>query len=454
MSDQQIQQEASSHAVVVVGAGPAGIFLSERLAKNKVDVLLINRDIRPGGLVEYGIYPNKYKLKGGIRRGLKRALALPNIRFLGNIAVGTDEIITLEQVMSLGASAVAITVGAQGTKSLAIPGQDRAGVYHAKDLVYHYTGLPPYGQRVVPIGARVLIVGMGNVSVDIAHWLIRTKKVEEVTIIARRGPAERKYAGKEIKVISAHLDRDDFDDEVERIRKRLEAVGQDVDAIKAELIKEFDKKPVARESETRLKLRYLTSPTEFKGGGREAALTKVALSHNELYKRDDSSIGCRSAGAVAEWDMDTAVFAVGDRVDSEIGLPYGNGRYLTGQGDGIEAYKILPGNSKEPMAGVFVAGWARNASEGLVGIAKLDGQTCADHILSSLKGREGRANALKGLEGQLKALFAGSGHRLSDLEDVAALERAEAKIGAEKKLLEYKFSSNKDMFEAIDREQN
>ena len=54
--------EEQKNIVAVLGAGPAGIFAARRLAEQGVHVVLFNRDIKPGGLAEYGIFHNKYKL--------------------------------------------------------------------------------------------------------------------------------------------------------------------------------------------------------------------------------------------------------------------------------------------------------------------------------------------------------------------------------------------------------
>lgn len=446
MSEQQESNEGQKHVVLVIGGGPAGIFLSDRLAKSDVDVLLINRDIRPGGLVEYGIYPTKFKLIGGIRRQIKKVLALPGIHYLGNVPVGSSEVVSIETLRGLGASALAFTVGAQGTNYLGIKGEKRAHVYHAKDLVYHYSDLPPFAKQEFSMGQKVLIVGMGNVSIDIAHWLVRVKKVAEVTIVARRGPAERKYTGKEVKVIAANVDREDLDAEFERVRARLEAVGQDVDAVKAEVIAELDKKPLEKTSETKVRFRYLYSPEDFLGEGEDGALEKVLLGENELYQRDDS-VGCRSVDNKVEWAMDSAVFAVGDKVEDALGLPYERGRYLTGS-EGVEAYQVQGQADDAPL---FVAGWARNASDGLVGVAKKDGQTCGDFILETLKDKT-PGKSLAEVESALKAILSTKGIRSSDLDDVAALEAAEAKVMEEKGVEGFKFDDNKTMFAAIDGE--
>ena len=64
----------SGHLVVTVGAGPAGIYGVRKLAEAGHEVIVLNRDIKPGGLVEYGIYFNKHKLKEGVRKQLRKIL--------------------------------------------------------------------------------------------------------------------------------------------------------------------------------------------------------------------------------------------------------------------------------------------------------------------------------------------------------------------------------------------
>jgi len=76
------------YLVAVIGAGPAGLYAAKQLASQGVDVVLINRDIKPGGLAEYGIYHSKHKMKAGLRKQFRRILELPNIEYYGNLVVG------------------------------------------------------------------------------------------------------------------------------------------------------------------------------------------------------------------------------------------------------------------------------------------------------------------------------------------------------------------------------
>ena len=173
-------EKQDRYLVAVVGAGPAGLFAAKELAGQGVEVILLNRDIKPGGLAEYGIYPEKLKMKEGLRAQFRQILSLPNVHYYGNIVVGKDGDLSLDDLWELGCQAILVTAGAQGTKWLGLPGEDLVGVYHAKDIVYHYNQLPPYTEQPFRIGRRVALVGAGNVMMDIAHWLIRDVQVDEI----------------------------------------------------------------------------------------------------------------------------------------------------------------------------------------------------------------------------------------------------------------------------------
>jgi ferredoxin--NADP+ reductase len=166
-------QTLPTHHVAVIGAGPAGLFAARALADAGVHVSLFNRDVKPGGLAEYGIYHNKETMKNGLRKQFRKIMDEPLIAYYGNVTVGEDGDISLDELKSFGFDAVLVTVGAQGTKWLGMPGEDLDGVYHAKDLVYHYNLLPPFSEGDFRIGKKVALIGAGNVMLDIAHWTIR-----------------------------------------------------------------------------------------------------------------------------------------------------------------------------------------------------------------------------------------------------------------------------------------
>jgi ferredoxin/flavodoxin---NADP+ reductase len=219
MADEQV------HLVAVIGAGPAGLFATRALAAQGSRVVLINRDVKPGGLAEYGIFLNKYKMKGGLRRQFQKILSDPRVTYLGHVTVSQDGDLTVEALAGMGFDALVFAIGAQGTKYLGIEGERLPGAYHAKDLVYHYNRLPPFSERPFPIGRRVAIVGVGNVMVDIANYCAHFCDVDEVVAVARRGPYEKAYDDREFEDVEDAFDHALYREEIERIRPRLEAAG-------------------------------------------------------------------------------------------------------------------------------------------------------------------------------------------------------------------------------------
>lgn len=111
-------ENQNQQAVIVIGAGPAGLFSARELANAGLRVAVLNRDIKPGGLAEYGIYPSKHKMKEGLRRQFRQIMQLPNLEYFGNITVGESGDLTLADLKAMGFRAVMVTAGAQGTKWL------------------------------------------------------------------------------------------------------------------------------------------------------------------------------------------------------------------------------------------------------------------------------------------------------------------------------------------------
>ena len=229
----------TSHVIIVAGAGPDGMAVPSSLAKAGHEIIILNRDIKFGGLAEYGIFPSKLKLRGGLKKQYWELLEQRNVHYFGNVAIGTGKDLTVEDVRGLGASAVIFSIGAQGTKAIGVEGDSAKGVFHAKDVVYHFNRLPGFGDRPFDMGRHVAVIGAGDVMVDIAHWLTRYKKVERVTAIVRRGPVERKYNPKEIRAVCSNMDIEGIKEEVARIKDRLAAVGQKADEVLKALTDEF-----------------------------------------------------------------------------------------------------------------------------------------------------------------------------------------------------------------------
>src|SRR5579872_3868883 len=363
--------------VFVVGAGPAGLFAAQKIAQAGHEVIVLNRDIKPGGLAEYGIYPTKDKMKVGLRKQFAKVLGLPNVHYIGHACVGEGYGISITDLQEFSPSAIVFAVGAQGAKQLGLPGADSRGVYSAKDFVYFYNLLPPFASQDFSTGKRVAVIGMGNVMVDIARWLLLdcpNRKTEEVIVIARRGPLEAKFDEKEFAHIEMYLDRKAFQEELERVKERLAAVGQDVGKVPEETFPCLVKNPDQPAVDARLKFRFLSSPVEIIPGP-DGRIARLKVADNILVARDGGT-SAKTTDKTTDLDVDTLIFAIGDVHDQLVGLPCGPSGYVTNQGTEPRcSYEVFEPMTGKVMPGIFVAGWARKASEGLVGIARHDGET-------------------------------------------------------------------------------
>ena len=443
----------NSHVIIVAGAGPAGMAVAGSLAKAGHEVIILNRDIKFGGLAEYGIFPAKLKLRGGLKKQYWDMLEQPNVHYLGNVSIGKGKDLSVEELRGLGASAVVCSIGAQGTKAIGVEGDSAKGVFHAKDVVYHFNRLPGFGDRPFDMGKHVAVIGVGDVMVDIAHWLIRYKKVERVTAIARRGPVERKYNPKEIRMVCSNMDLEGITGEFSRIKDRLAAVGQNADEVLKGLTAEFTKcEPSV--SETKMGFRFLASPKRILVDGNNR-VRGLEMEENKLEPKgeDTAAVGLKQ---YYEFACDSVVFAVGDKVDETVGLPYKNGMYVTNPNttandpdDALfQAYDETTGKVVE---GLFLAGWARKASEGLVGVAKRDGDWCAEVVSRYLATRTTGSRAKTVLDNLHAILKERKSHPV-DVKGLRVLEAAEkAHKGQTDCIGEFKFATNEEMLSVIER---
>ncbi len=424
--------------VAVIGAGSAGLFGARELAAQGVHVSLFNRDIKPGGLAEYGIYPEKHTMKEGLRKQFRHVLDMPNIDYYGNITFGTRGDLTLAGLRSLGFDAVLVTVGAQGTKSLNLPGENLEGVYHAKDVVYYYNRLPPYSQWRFRFGKRCAIIGAGNVMVDIARHLITEYKAEVVTSVVRRGPAEVNFTKEEMKHLISYLDLNEFEREMARVLPALQAINQDPEIGRHKVLDSLTKADPKTDNAS-FHFDFLASPVGMIG--ENGKLTHLEVEDNILIEKDGKT-SAKGAGTKRMIPLDTVIFAIGDQVDESFGLPTEWGEFVKTPNPRFPVDGL---SYESPIEGVFVGGWSRKASSGLVGIARKDGTNAAKVILQYLGTKQAGELDVSALEEKLKSL----GKPIVLKEHVKKLESIELDEAKKRGIEEFKFDSNDEMLKAV-----
>jgi ferredoxin--NADP+ reductase len=425
--------------VAVVGAGPAGLFGARELANLGARVVLFNRDLKPGGLAEYGIYPNKHTMKNGLRKQFKQVLETPNISYFGNVSIGENADLTINDLRALGFQAILVTAGAQGTKWLGLPGENLTGVYHAKDVVYFYNKLPPYSRQSFRFGKRCAVIGAGNVMLDIAHFLIREEKVDEVVAVVRRGPAEVKFDKKEMEYVVDNLDQAALDVEIQRVTPIMQAVNQDPAAARASILEALPK-ALPKVSDTKFRFEFLASPVQMLGDA-DGNLTQVEIEDNMLVEGKGET-KAKGTGNKRRLDVETVVFAIGDKVDESFGLPTEWNEFIKSE---TPRFPIDGMSYESTFDDVFVGGWSRKASSGLVGYARKDGTNAAKALWQYLQTKQTIEPDLETLTQRLNSL----NKPLVLKEHVKKLDEAELAQAKQQGLEAFKFDTNEEMLKVM-----
>ena len=441
--------EHNPHLVAVIGAGPAGLYAAQALARAGVQVVLFNRDIKPGGLAEYGIYPDKYKMRLGLMRQFDRILNHPNVHYLGNVTVGQQGDLKLDQLRRAGFQAFMVTIGAQKNHWLGLPGEDLDGVYQANDIVFHYTQHPEMAGWQPALGKNIGIIGMGNVMLDIVHYLKQQKLTRDVTAFARRGPTEVKFDKQTLEPVASCLDLPEIRTAVDEAIPQTDKVGGDVEEF-YNLLAQARENAEDCDSGIDFGMKFLRSPRRILGNENGRA-KEVVFELNELV-RDGERIKSVGTGQLETVPLDTVIFSIGSRVDERFGLPVAHGHFVTTPDprypvDGI-SYEVYNPDLCIECDDIFVSGWARVPGEGIVGLARKDAERGAKAVLAYLETLPPSSATPEQAIDNLPSVES----RLVDLDDLKRLEEVEQKKADDSGLPAFKFNTHEEMLKAIDRD--
>ncbi len=390
--------------IALFGAGPAGFYAAEHLLKQDlpIEVDLFDRLPAPHGLVRYGVAPDHQKIKNVIRVYDKTAHR-PGFRFFGNVTFGQD--LTLDDVSHFYHAAL-FSTGAQVDRHLGIPGEDLAGSHSATEFVAWYNGHPDYRNHTFDLSQeRVVIVGVGNVAVDVARILcrsldelaetdiadyaleaLRESRVREIYMLGRRGPAQAAFTLPEVKelgnlpVADVYVRPEEAD--LDHLSRAALEATSDRDALKKmEVIQQY-----AGQSATgkprRLYLRFLISPIALEGD-ETGHVKAVRCVRNVLYE-DNGRLRPRHTGQEEILDAGLVFRSVGYRGVPLPGLPFHDRWGIIPN----EAGRVIDPATARPLPGCYVAGWIKRGPSGVIGTNKPDAIETVTALLEDLA--EGR----------------------------------------------------------------
>ena len=430
--------------LAIIGSGPAGYYTAEAAQKkfgDDVHIDIIDRLPVPYGLIRFGVAPDHQSIKAVARRYEKVALS-DNVRFAGNISVGDD--ISIAELGGLY-DAVILATGAPNDRLLDIPGSDLPGVYGSAAFVGWYNGHPDFTDLHPPLnGAHVVVVGNGNVALDVARILsksegefagsdivghaldaLKQSNVQKVTLLGRRGPHQIAMTPKEL----GELGR------LERACPRVDTADLPEEGADALLepgmrksvthLREFAAIPESFRADKTIEIDFdfFASPVEIQGDGK---VERIVIEETEL----DADMRSKGTGKRATLACDMVISCIGYRTPPIEGVPYehGRGRFANDLG------RILPG--------LYCVGWARRGPTGTIGTNRPDGYAIADLVADDI----GDGASKKGRAG-LDAILEERGVELITFRDWKNIEKAEtgrARDGSPRE----KFATIEEMIQA------
>ena len=390
--------------VAIVGSGPSGFFAAASLLKFAESSDAEHPDVRidmiemlptPWGLVRSGVAPDHPKIKS-ISAQFEKTAADPRFRFFGNIEVG-EHVTTAELAQRY--DAVIYAVGAQSDRALNIPGEELAGSVAAVDFVGWYNAHPRFGAMDPDMSAhRAVVVGNGNVALDVARILVSdpeelahtdiadhalasldSRGVEEVVVIGRRGPLQATFTTVELRElgdmdslgdVDIILDPADFADITD---EELEAAGKTVKQNIKVLRGYAAREP--RGAKRRIVFRFCTSPIELRGEGQ---VSSIVLGRNALVRDADGRVTAKDTGEREELPAQLVVRAVGYRGVQTPGLPFDERSATIPHTDGR-----IEGSTNE-----YVVGWIKRGPSGVIGSNKKDSADTVATLVDDLGARD------------------------------------------------------------------
>lgn len=440
--------------VAIVGAGPSGIYAAEALTQQSeipVRVAVIDKLPVPFGLVRYGVAPDHPSIRS-IRNTLERTLERDDVDFFGNVTIGKD--LTIEELRS-STDAVIYAYGAASDRRIGVEGEDLPGSIAAPDLVAWYCGNPDVHPETAPVASspsadsadgeladlltsagQAVVVGAGNVALDVVRFLIKTadqladtdmadevldvlreKRITDVHLLGRRGPAYTSFTTKEVRELAKIEGVDLVLDPADFVFDEASAGVIASDKIAARNVKAMQDWLERQQTgaERRIHLHFWTRPTKIIGDDRVQSVEIERTTLNEAGR----VVG---AGALPPIPAQLVVRSVGYLGTALDGVPYDPelGRVPHSGGHVIRDGSFSPNE--------YVTGWIKRGPTGVIGTNKSDAVETVHALLHDVADE---ALTAEHDIGELRDLLAERGVRALGMSEWHRIDAAEVARGAE-----------------------
>ena len=380
--------------VAVVGAGPAGFYLAEALLKREAPAFavdLFEQLPTPFGLVRSGVAPDHQRIKA-VTRTFEKTAQRGRFRFFGHIRVGRD--LPVADLLSWY-DQVAFTVGSSGDRRLGIPGEELTGCHPATAFVGWYNAHPDFSDFPFDLQTpRAVVVGVGNVAIDVARMLLHcgpalartdiaahaleslsASPIREVVVLARRGPAQVSFSHTALQElldlpgVSVVVDATQVQVE-ERVLQGLTSGARR----SVELLQAAAGRP-PRPGDKQLRFVFLASPIEILGDSR-GHVTGVRVERNRLEAVGEA-LKARGTGETFDLEAGIVFRSIGYFGEPVPGVPFDRVSGVFPNEDGRITQSV--GGAVVPR--LYAAGWIRRGPLGVIGTNRADAAAVAERMV-------------------------------------------------------------------------
>jgi ferredoxin--NADP+ reductase len=386
--------------IAIVGSGPAGFYAADALLRSgiPVQVDMFDRLPVPFGLVRHGVAPDHQKLKA-VTTVFEQIADHPNFSFVGNLDVGRDVRVSQLQAAYHG---VVLATGAMSDRPLGILGEELSGSVSATELVGWYNGHPDFRDKSFDFShPSAIVIGNGNVALDVCRILAKSveelrrsdicehalealsaSKITDIYVIGRRGPAQAKFTGKELREFG---DLEEAQPVVDPAELRLDEastaeIASSPSASKnLEILRGFAQRQETSAKRKRVHFRFLLAPSSIQG---KAMVERVEFERLRL----SGQAGSQTTSTTGERILIPAhlvVRSVGYRGTSISGVPFDERSATVLQRDG----RVIDLDGKA-VPGMYVAGWIKRGPSGIIGTNQACAIDTIDSLLADLKTTE------------------------------------------------------------------
>jgi ferredoxin/flavodoxin---NADP+ reductase len=424
--------------VAIVGSGPAAFYAAGQLLSSedpRVEVDLLERLPTPWGLVRLGVAPDHPQLKTA-SRVFEKIAARPGFRFFGNVEVGRD--VTHDVLLELY-DAVVYAVGSQTDRRLGIPGEDLPGSWPATEFVAWYNGHPDYQHLQFDLShERAVVIGNGNVALDLARMLALTRDelavtdttdtaieaivgsgIREIVVVGRRGPVQAAWTSTELGELGeladadASVDRDELQLEPASVAE-LDGASNVV-LRNVEILRDLAARSPSGKGKA-VRLRFRLSPVAILGDER---VEGIELARNRLEADDSGRVRAVPTDERETLECGIVFRSVGYRGTALAAVPFDDRAGAIPNAGG----RVVD-DAGAPIAGVYCAGWIKRGPTGVIGTNKKDAAETVELLLEDA--RADRLPKRAGV-GTIDALLSERGVEVvtySGWERIDAVERA------------------------------